>query len=300
MALKWKTLIDEHDPLPNNVFYFTTSYTKTLEDGSTKNYSFTVDIPDLFAKIHCGNKKVSKVIKDMYEANPIPFLTTGLPLVVQTVADNFKYQIGALIESNSLYFNPLWNVDGTEKITEDRAKRERNTEDKYGDGVAYTTSVQYGQDTNTMKYGNNTSYTEQMQYGLDETTHTNGARTETTDHKTNPFNDSDTLYNTSEDVLGTVQYDDKDSRAIHTDTATYNPHTDVSERSQHTDTTTINPHIDKGHIEDLAFKDVITHERHGNIGVTKSTELLRDYRELPTELHAPILDLLMKYLSRGY
>ena len=104
MSLKWKTLIDEHDPLPNNVFKFTTSYTKTLEDGSTKSYSFVVDIPDLFAKVYCGNRKVSKVIKKMYELNPVSFLASALPSVVQTVANNFQYQIGALIESNTLYF----------------------------------------------------------------------------------------------------------------------------------------------------------------------------------------------------
>ena len=278
MALKWKTLIDEHDPLPNNVFNFTTSYTKTLEDGSTKSFSFVVDIPDLFAKVYCGNRKVSKVIKTMYENDPVTFIASSLPNIVQMVANNFQYQIGALIESNTLYFNPLWNVDGTEKITEDRAKREHNTENKYGDGVSYTTSIQYGTDTNTMKYGNNTQYTEEMQYGIDENT-----------HKTNPFNDSDNAYET-----------DVESRAQHTDTRTFNPHTDVSERSQHTDTTTINPHIDKAHNEDLAYKDTITTERHGNIGVTKSTELLKDYREMPAEMWAPILDMLMKYLSRGY
>ena len=278
MRLKWKTIIDEHDTMPHNVFYFTVTYQKTLEDGSTKNYSWLIDIPDLFAKIYCGNRKASKIIKDMYEADKIAFIATGLPLVVQTVADNFKYKIGALIESNTLYFNPLWNVDGSEKVTEDRAKRERDTESNFGNNSPYTTSTQYGVDTNTVKYGNNVQYTEETQYGIDENT-----------HKTNPFNDSDTTYTS-----------DIDSRAQHTDTKTFNPHTDVAERSQHTDTITYNPHTDKGKIEDLAYKDIITTERHGNIGVTKSTELLRDYKELPSELYAPVLDMMMAYLSRGY
>ena len=278
MAIKWKQIIDEHAGLPNNVFYFTVTYTKTLDDGTTKNYTFTVDVPDLFAKIYCGNMKLSKVVKDIYVDDPTVFITTVLPTLIQTTADNFKYQIGALIESNTLYFNPLWNVDGTEKTTEDRAKRQRDVTSDFGNNTPYTTSVQYGLDTNTLKYGNNTSYKQETEYGIDENT-----------HKTNPFNDSATAYET-----------DIDSRAKHTDTVTFNPHTDVSERSQHTDTTTINPHIDKSKIEDAAYKDTITLERHGNIGVTKSTDLLRDARELPTELHAPILDMMMKYLSRGY
>ena len=278
MSLKWKQLINEHQGALHNVFYFTTTYQKTLEDGSTKTYTFLVDIPDLFAAIHSGDKKVSKIIKELYYEDPVQFISTDLSNVIQTVADNFKYQIGAIIESNTLYFNPLWNVDGTEKVTEDRAKRERNVTNDYGNNTPYTLSIQYGKDTNTAKYGNNTSYTESLQYG--ETTDT---------HKTNPFNDSNNDYTT-----------DKDISATHTDTTTYNPHTDVSERDQHTDTTTYNPHTDKEKVADDAFKDIITTERHGNIGVTKSTELLRDARELPTELHAPILDLLMKYLSRGY
>lgn len=278
MSLKWKQIIDEHAGALHSVFYFTVTYQKTLEDGSTKTYTFLVDIPDMFAKIHSGNKKVSKVIKDMYNDDPVVFINTDLATVIQTVADNFKYKIGALIESNTLYFNPLWNVDGTEKVTEDRAKREHNTESNFGNNTPYTTRTQYGLDTNTMKYGNNTQYTEETQYGIDENT-----------HKTNPFNDSNTSYTS-----------DIDSRAQHTDTKTFNPHTDVTERSQHTDTITYDPHTDKGKVEDLAYKDIITTERHGNIGVTKSTELLRDARELPTELHAPILDMMMQYLSRGY
>ena len=111
-----------------------------------------------------------------------------------------------------------------------------------------------------MKYGNNSQYTEETQYGIDENT-----------HKTNPFNDSNTSYPS-----------------------------DIDSRAQHTDTKTFNPHTDEGKVEDLAYKDIITTERHGNIGVTKSTELLREARELPTELHAPILDMMMEYLSRGY
>lgn len=277
MALKWKTILDQNTAL-NPVFYGNVSYNKTLEDGSSKTYTFLINIPDFFAKMYCGSRRVSKVVRDMYNEDPATFMSTELPIIISTVLANFQYKIGALIESNTLYFNPLWNVDGSEKVTEDRAKREHNTENKFGDGLSYTTQIQYGQDTNTSKYGNNAQYTEEMQYGLDENT-----------HKTNPFDDQGTAYQT-----------DVDSRAIHTDTKTFNPHTDVVERSQHTDTTTYNPHTDKGKIEDLAYKDIITTERHGNIGVTKSTELLKDARDLPTELYAPVLDMFMKYLSRGY
>lgn len=340
--MKWKKII-ENSTLNHPIFQSSLSYSKTDEDGNPVNYNYTVSIPDTFANMVSGQKKVPKWLKKDYEnyeaLQDLATFYTFLTLYVTTVAQNFKYKWGALIDSNTLYFNPLWNVDGTEKETQDMAKRERHTQDDYGnnapytesieygtdtltkdfgDDTPYTESVQYGIDTNTTKYGNNVSYTESMQYGLDETTHTNGARTETTDHKTNPFNDTGNLYNTSQDVLGTLQYDDKDSRAIHTDTATFNPHTDVVERSQHTDTTTYNPHTDvetrtqhtdtkthnphtdKGTVEDYAHKDIITRERHGNIGVTKSTDLLESYRNLPTEFYTPFLNDWMSILSRGY
>ena len=87
MSLKWKQIIDEHAGALHSVFYFTVTYQKTLEDGSTKTYTFLVDIPDMFAKIHSGNKKVSKVIKDMYYDDPVVFINTDLATVIQTVAD---------------------------------------------------------------------------------------------------------------------------------------------------------------------------------------------------------------------
>ena len=411
MSLKWKTIITEHDPMPNNVFYFTISYNKTKADGTTKTVSYTVDIPDLFARMYCGNRKVSKVVKDMYNDNPTLFLTTGLPLVVQSTADNFKYKIAALIESNTLDFNPLWNVDGTVKVTEDRAKRqtdftrgeeedtyttgERSSTTKYGNETPYTESIQYGsvdvtdkygndttytetlqhgqqvkttnfgnnalytesvqhgQKETTTAFGNNTAYTETIQYGQDETSHLHAAHDEIRTKETNPFNDSGSQYTTDKETDSLpAAYTDKDTRSLHTDTTTHNPHADKETIGQYTDTTTYNPHSDKETLdqytdtttynphadkhttgqhtdtstynphEDLvtseeatdttnlgerkditeayAYKDFITTERTGNIGVTKSTELLEDYRNLPTEFYAPILDMLMTYLSRGY
>ena len=330
--VKWKKIISDRAGALNNIFKFNLNYTKTKEDGSTKTYTFAVDIPDLFVHMKYGNRLISELMEEMYLEDESAFITTALPAMVDLVATDLQYKIGALIEANDLYFNPLWNVDGTEKITEDRAKRqtdftkgeqedtlvegERENTNKYGNDTAYTETIEYGQDTNTMKYGNNASYTESMQYGLDETTHTNGIKNETTTRSTSPFNESADFYPTEQNNFVTTQYDDKDSRAIHTDTATHNPHTDVTERSQHTDTTTHNPHTDvlssaeatdtntygerKDVTEQYAYKDTITTERHGNIGVTKSTELLESYRDLPSEMWTPVLNLFMQTLSRGY
>lgn len=301
--MRWKKIIED-STLSQNVFKFNVTVDKKKEDGTTVHYAYNIDIPDLMVSLMVGERHVIEYIENQYiigvESGSLNTFYTGLVLMVQGFANNFKYKWLAMIESNELYFNPLWNVDGVEITTEDIKKRQRDITDKFGNETAYTTQTQYGKDTNTIKHGNNQSYTEQMQYGLDETTHTTGTHTDVTTHKTNPFNDSDTLYKTGQDELAITQYDDKDSRALHTDTATYNPHTDVTERDLHTDTVTYNPHADTHKIEDAAHKDEITKERHGNIGITKSTELLRDYRDLPTEYYKPFLMDLMSYMSDGY
>lgn len=292
----------ENNILATNVFFFTFSVLKKKEDGSTTSTSYTIDIPDIYALMSYGNYKVNDYIQEVFEDESLSDAQKygRLALILSQLEESLKYKWAALIDSLTLYYNPLWNVDAKEITTEDIKKRQRDITDKYGNEVSYTTQTQYGQDTNTIKHGNNQSYTESMQYGLDETTHTTGTHTDVTTHKTNPFNDSDTLYETGQDELAITTYDDKDSRAIHTDTATYNPHTDVTERSMHTDTVTYNPHADTHKIEDAAHKDEITKERHGNIGVTKSTELLRDSRELAVDYYPIILKDILKYICVGY
>lgn len=292
----------ENNILATNVFFFSFSITKKKEDGSTTTSNYTIDIPDIYALMSYGNYKVNDYIQEVFEDDTLTDAQKygRLALILSQLEESLKYKWGALIDSLTLYYNPLWNVDGKEITTEDIKKRTRDITDKFGNEVAYTTKTEYGKDTNTIKHGNNTSYTETMQYGLDETTHTTGTHTDVTTHKTNPFNDSDTLYETGQDELSITQYDDKDSRALHTDTATYNPHTDVTERDLHTDTVTYNPHADTHKIEDAAHKDEITKERHGNIGVTKSTELLRDSRELAVDYYPIIMKDILKYISCGY
>lgn len=288
--------------LANNLFFFNFSVVKTQEDGTPKTTSYVIDIPDIYATMYCGERKTNSYIDDVFADDTLTDAQKygRIATILSQIKDSCKYKWGALIDSLTLYFNPLWNVDGVEVTTEDVKKRTRDITDKFGNEVAYTTATEYGKDTNTIKHGNNTTYTETMQYGLDETTHTTGTHTDVTTHKTNPFNDSNTLYSTGQDELAITTYDDKDSRAIHTDTATYNPHTDVNERDLHTDTTTYNPHADTHKIEDAAHKDEITIERHGNIGVTKSTELLRDARELAADYYPIILNDVLKYISVGW
>lgn len=292
----------ENNQLATSLFFFVFSITKKKEDGTTTTSNYTIDIPDIYALMSYGNYRVNDYIQEVFDDESLTDAQKygRMRTILNDIMESTKYKWAALIDSLTLYYNPLWNVDGVEITTEDIKKRQRDITDKFGNELAYTTQTQYGKDTNTIKHGNNTSYTETMQYGLDETTHTTGTHTDVTTHKTNPFNDSVKLYETGQDELAITTYDDKDSRALHTDTATYNPHTDVTERDLHTDTVTYNPHADTHKIEDAAHKDEITKERHGNIGVTKSTELLRDSRELAVDYYPIIMKDILKYISCGY
>lgn len=312
--MRWKTIL-KNTTVQSNIFNFTLAYTKKKEDGTQVSYSFTVNIPDLFVRMRCGERRVSEYVEELYmnaqEAGDMTLFYASLIVLIGTIKDNFIYKWGALMDANQLYFNPLWNVDGSEKVTEDIAKREKHftkgeQEDELVKGQQEDTFTR-GERKNTQKFGNNSPYTSTVEYGLDEVTHTSGERDETTKRKTNPFNDSNTSYDTEQNNFTTEEVEDVDSRAIHTDTTTFNPHTDVftddeaedtNLQGQRTDTTTFGEREDV--TEDFAHKDVITTERHGNIGVTKSTELLKDYMELPAEMFAPILDDLMSYLSEGY
>lgn len=292
----------ENNILATNLFFFTFSVAKKKEDGTTTTSNYTIDIPDIYALMSYGNYKINDYIQEVFEDETLTDVQKygRLRTILNDLMGSLQYKWAALIDSLTLYYNPLWNVDGVEITTEDIKKRTRDITDKFGNEASYTTETEYGKDTNTIKHGNNESYSETMEYGLDETTHTTGTHTDVTTHKTNPFNDSNTLYSTGQDELAITQYDDKDSRALHKDTATYDPHTDVTERDLHTDTVTYNPHADTHKIEDAAHKDEITKERHGNIGVTKSTELLRDSRELAVDYYPIIMKDILKYISVGY
>lgn len=317
--MKWSKIIDYNDAnnmLQGNMFKFQVSTTRKDNEGNTYNFIHNFDIPDFMVRTWYGDRKVNKNNKHLFKNDPTIYFAIWYSRLSK-VLENYKYQIQAFVESSELYYNPLYNVDGVEVVTEDMAKRERNVTNDFGNSTPYTTSTQYGQDTNTMKYGNNASYTQSMQYGQDTNTMKYGNNAlysdtvqygeVTTTEKTSPFDETSAQYPQGSTTTGTHTdttthnpHTDVNERSQHTDTATFNPHTDVNERSQHTDTTTYNPHTDKEKIADDAYKNTITTKRSGNIGVTKSTDLIESYRNVAIEYYRPVLDLLMSFLSEGY
>lgn len=159
-------------------------------------------------------------------------------------------------------YNPLWNVDGT-TITNVKGKTE---------GLSGTDAV-----THDVKQRQQTNV-----YGEDKTDFVKGSGQDTVTHSDVAF-DSTVEKETYKDVTDSGSRTDSETRNTRTDTVTDAAHIDVDStaygRTNNVDYTT-------------------TETRHGNIGVTKSTELLRDdillaeeLRNFYTRLFTKIIDL---------
>lgn len=365
--MRYREIFDGATAQNATVFDFTFSVAKLKEDGTTVTKSYSVNIPNDYAWQYCGRKKANDLVKTIYknETTTAAQKLQRFKQILQPVIDSNRFKWAALFDSMELYFNPLWNVDGSEITEENRAARlktenigqkidtiaygqtqrtdQHGAQEEsiaYGNGSSYTDSVQYGgtsksitkgQETDSVQYG---ATQEQTQYGSDQTTDVYGARGKNTTHKVNPFNDAGNLYDTDKtvdaedsatDTHTRGQHTDQTNTIQHTDQSTYGSRTDNETEQSHTDTTTHGAHTDKktnatysditsetehtdtktngtqqNTIGDAAFKDTITVTRHGNIGVTKSTDLLESYRQLMVDLYPIILDDIMKSVSRGY
>lgn len=141
----------------------------------------------------------------------------------------------------SLSYNPLWNVDGTEK-------------EIYSEEL--TTNV-FGSDKNTTVYGTDKSTNV---FGTDKSTNVIANRSnESTEYGMSyDTNTEHKSGRTSDTIGGGTDTTTRDSR---TDTNTRDSHTDTNTRDSRTDTSNVGEHT-------------ITKIRGGNIGVTETTALL--------------------------
>lgn len=310
--MRLKEIISQNQ-LANNIFFFNFSVTKKKDDGSTITVQYTIDIPDIYALQYCGERKVNSYLKEYFRDpdKTIPQKYGHLALLLSTVRDSCAYKWAALMDSMQLYYNPLWNVDGQEVTTSVYGQKEitdnlgaRSDSTIYG--ATERTDV-HGAQEHTNSYGNDSPYSEVTEYGQDQTQNAAGARTGSSTHKSLPYDDSDTSYSTDITETQSEAVTDTVTRSTHTDTVTHNPHTDKETHATYTDISSDIAHTDqqsKGAQEnkrtEATYTDTITHDRHGNIGVTKSTELLRDYRELQIDLYPVILNDCLRVISKGY
>ena len=191
----------------------------------------------------------------------------------------------------SIDYNPLYNVDGLTTRTYGA------TENTDSFGIDKTT-LNYASREDTNQYGATQDTT---QYGATKSTTDYGATSETKGAQTN----TDTSYSVSydsateketgkvahsigaqtntsllhTDETSTIQHSDIASSLQHSDIASSIQHSDIASSIQHTDTLTQGAHIDTNtrdaHIDKhSSIQHIDTELRQGNIGVTKSTELL--------------------------
>lgn len=177
----------------------------------------------------------------------------------------------------SLDYNPLYNVDGLTTYTHGA------TSETYTFGKDKTTS-QYGATQDTVQYGATQDTTE---YGA--TSRTEGANTDTDTNYAVSF-DSAAEKETSKAVRENGSK--TTTETLHTDTQSSIQHSDISSSLQHTDSTERDARSDGK----TTTQYIDTELRQGNIGVTKSTELLRDAYELYTQTKG-FWDTIFKILA---
>lgn len=294
-------------PISDNFYDTTFSITKTDDEGVAHTKSYTANITMGMIKRYFGNRRVRDDLVELLIDNP-----TGLLMELTTekgdVLQMQKYRWAALFDIQEMYYNPLYNVDAHETITHDYAQdkstvvvgaqtnstqhgQQQNTT-VYGQDQQAT---QYGQETNTLQHG---GATDSVQYGAHETVES---------HKTNPFNDTANLYATGEDTTDSKVHTDTTTRGTYTDTETRNTRTDTLTRQAHTDTNTlatytdtdtIGTHTDTNTRDARMDKDTI--RRFGNIGVTKSSELLVDAADSIRHVYLEIMKDYVDYITEGY
>lgn len=192
------------------------------------------------------------------------------------LSNNLNYQ--KIYESVTAEFNPLWNVDGTESLTYTKENDgiQRNVNVKSGsisDNTSYTGTKQ---NTN-VKSG---SVDDDVSYlGSESNVRTGSVVNSNTTFESATFNDA--TKETNDNVTDTHSFNSRSDNH----STTFNNVTDTNtesftNRADNRTETYNNVQDSATRTDDLLETYRETKERHGNIGVTKSTELIADAIEL--------------------
>lgn len=310
--MRFKTFIKKYNDvitpaLPNNFYNTTWSITKIDDEGNAHTKTYTANITLDMVKRYFGNRQMSDDLVEQLIDDPNGVLSL-LNTFKADVLDMQKYRWAALFDIQEMYYNPLYNVDAHESIT--HAYGQDKTTNVSGQ---QTNSTQHGQQQNTMLYGADSQTTS---YGAESNTLQHGGATDSvqygnheTDvtHKTNPFNDTENLYNTGKDITEDKTHTDTTTRGTYTDTETRGAKSDTLSRLAHTDTQTAATYTDTDTIGTRtdsstrdARSDTDTIRRYGNIGVTKSSELLVDAADSIRNVYFEIMKDYIEYITEGY
>ena len=202
-------------------------------------------------------------IDDRFKFNDDDFNIIGKikrAFAINLITKNYEYE--NLYNSTILEFNPLWNVDGVEGIIKEYTNESEGSNEISGTDSKLTsnTGTITKNETRTINKDGDNSDT----YG----------GIDTTDNSKATYDSGNHLYPTDSSSLGygkTIDYSiDEDT----TDTFHGGENRDL----RGSDTTTHSSTNDNTNVTN--HRELEMHIRQGNIGVTKSTELLEDYRNL--------------------
>lgn len=184
-----------------------------------------------------------------------------------------------LLQSLLAEFDPLYNVDATETTT--TVYGEHETTDAKG---ARTHTDTLGPTEETTEYGQQSATS-----GARSDSSTDGAQEIT--HKETTMDDTAAFRNKTQDSHAAVN--NSFSKGSQTDTV--QQHTDTVSTTQVQNTATDNAVNDK--ITSGEHTDSETVRRYGNIGVTMSTQLLRDFQKFAKE--SDLVHIIADTLSRS-
>lgn len=277
------------------LYYWLENYNSILPSSLPDEDYITAITPliDEFLKLNYGSREV---LYDYYEyldgatdATILAWLKQKIYLLFQAKNESYKRIYQGLTEE----YNPLWNVDGTETETHSGADVQKNS----GNDVITNS----GTDTHTIDSTENRDITHSgtdtrtvNNDGTDTNTETNSG-TDAVNNNVATFDDPNVRLNTSSQTLNgkqtinTLDHDTTTTDALqHGETVADDLDVDTTDSFAHGHVIT----TQNGKQTRDEFGHVITHRRTGNIGVTKSTELLRDHLELWQGLS--FLDIIAK------
>ncbi len=261
------------------LYYWLENYNSILPSSLPDEDYITVITPliDEFLKINYGNREM---LYDFYEyldgatdATILAWIKQKIYLLFQTKNESYKRIYQGLTEE----YNPLWNVEGTETETHSGTDTETHsgTDTVSNSGTDHTTEAHSGTDTRTIE---NT--------GTDTNTETNSGTDVVNENVATFDNPAMKPQNQTQTVNGKQTVNEMERNTTTTDGLVH------GESINGSVTHGLETETEYGHVTTYANGHKITRERHGNIGVTKSTDLLRDHLDLWRGLS--FLDIIAK------
>lgn len=256
-----------------------------LDDGGTQHSPI-----DYYLSEHYGDLEINPKYGYITSSDDIYLDSNDMSYVIDSIfAENFyKYQ--TLLNTLSLEYNPIWNVDSEETATETRDGREEAT--AYG---AVTKTMTNATRSNQYTHGAEKETTKNPQVAVTEqrgavnTTSgiQSGNKVETTTNFNTQMNDTADWYNHDRSEKVTQPYTEYNNKGQHTDTITTPAHnveldkdsfTDNETLGSHTDTEGTNQHTDT--VTKQPYEDVTHIVRQGNIGTKTTQSMITEEREL--------------------